>query len=328
MSFPQPAFPSTFDVGTPGGGHMHFAQDGSQTLYGPDGVTVLASLDPINGFNAYKGTITGLLIRTAAAGARWELVSPPLANSNELRAYSGLVGEVNPFRMSPLANPYAMTFFGADFGQTHPYWNLVSGQGAADDAVSEFFVSIPGGSTGGHFFYVSGYSLLQNLANNASKDVLTLQGATGQIGDLTKWKDISNNIIARLTAAGLMTTKTLQVGTPVASQPANGIVSQGDIVSDSAVRAPNQAKVTDSIGVNVTIPAAGTNGSQAFTWPKNLFTATPQCEISIIDGTGTTVGAGVRLTGVSSTGATALVHVVGAPASATVVQVHVSAQQQ
>jgi len=38
-------FPSTFDVGTPGAAHIHFANDGSLTLYAADGTTVLATLN-------------------------------------------------------------------------------------------------------------------------------------------------------------------------------------------------------------------------------------------------------------------------------------------
>lgn len=62
-------FPPSFDVGTPGAGHMHFGADGTQVLYGPDGVTELVRIDPATGLTVTKGSIIGSL-QTAASGQR------------------------------------------------------------------------------------------------------------------------------------------------------------------------------------------------------------------------------------------------------------------
>jgi hypothetical protein len=80
-------YPTTFDVGTPGVGHTHFAEDGSMTLYGADDVTPLAKIVP--------------------AGSR-----------AAIKLYSRKTGEILPVTLSVDANG-VLSIASADFGVGH-----------------------------------------------------------------------------------------------------------------------------------------------------------------------------------------------------------------
>lgn len=106
MPFDNPYFPTQFDIGTPGAGHIHFSSNGSMTLFESDGVTVAASLDPVNGLQVFKGSISGVditastmetstitssVFRTAASpGQRVEITS---AQNDRVNFYTGVADE-------------------------------------------------------------------------------------------------------------------------------------------------------------------------------------------------------------------------------------------